>query len=65
MGLIALLIGVVILIFILVFFYLSNSPSSITPEKSEKIQTHAQDAVNSEEQKNKIEQEQIKNIDLP
>lgn len=63
MGLTALLIGVVVLIFIFVFSYLSNSPA-ISPTKSQEVTTQAKDAVSSQEQKNKIEQEQIKNIDL-
>lgn len=63
MGLIGLLIGVILLIIFFIYSYLSNSPAVITPEKSEEIQTQAQDAVNSEKEKNKLEQNQIKNID--
>lgn len=65
MGFFALLIGIVVLILIFVFTFLSNSPSTLTPEKSQEIQSQALDAVNLEQQKNKIEQDLIKNIDRP
>lgn len=65
MGLIGVLIAVVALIIIFAFSYLSNSPPSITPEKSEKIQTEAQEVMDSAAEKSKQEQDQIKNINLP
>lgn len=65
MGLIGLLIATLILILIFTFSYLSNSPSSLTPEKSEKIQTGAQDAVDSEAEKAKLQQNRLKNLEIP
>lgn len=64
MGLIGILIAVIVLIIIFTFSYLSNSPTTITPEKSEKIQTEAQEVMDSTVERNKLEQNQIKNIDL-
>lgn len=63
MGLIGLLVGIIVLIIIFVFSYLSNS-SFFTPEKSEKIQNEAQEVMDSTTEKFKSEQDQIKNIDL-
>ena len=66
MGLLGLLIGAILLILFFVYFYFSNSPTTIiTPKESGRIQTQAQDAINSEMEKNKLEQNQIENIDLP
>lgn len=65
MGLIGVLIAVVVLILIFVFTYFSNSPSSLNPEKSEKIQTEAQEVMDSTTERAKLEQDQIKNIDSP
>lgn len=64
MGLIGLLIAAVLIILFFIFSSSSSSPTSITPKDAQKIQTGAQDAVNSAEQKSGIEQNQIKNIDL-
>lgn len=65
MGLLGLLIGIVVLICIFAFSYFSNSPTILTPKKSEEIQTQAQDAVNLEAEKSKLEHDQIRNIDSP
>lgn len=65
MGLIGVLIAVIVLIIIFTFSYLSNSPTTITPEKSEQMQTEAQEVMDQSTQKAKQDQEQIKNIDLP
>lgn len=65
MGLLGLLIAVVVLILIFVFTYFSNSPSSLNPEKSEKIQNEAQEVMDSTTEKAKQDQEQIKNIGQP
>lgn len=65
MGLIGLIIAVIVLIIIFAFSYLSNSPSSLNPEKSEKIQNEAQEVMDSTVERNKLEQDQIRNIDQP
>lgn len=65
MGLIGVLIAVVVLICIFVFTYFSNSPSTLTPEKSQKIQNEALEVMDSTTEKAKLEQDQIKNIDQP
>lgn len=64
MGLIGLLIATILIILFFIYSYSSNSSSIITPKDSKNLQTGAQDAVNSEAEKSKIEQNQIKNIDL-
>lgn len=63
MGLIGVIIAVIILIIIFAFSYLSNSPATITPEKSEQIQTEAQEIMNKAEEKARLDEGQIKNID--
>lgn len=65
MGLFGFLIAVLVIILFFVFSRFSNSPSAITPKDSKNIQTQARDAVNSEMEKKKLEQNQIKNIDSP
>lgn len=65
MGLVGIIIAVIIVIIIFFFSYLSNSPSTLTPEKSEKIQTEAQEVMDSTVKRNTLEQNQIKNIDQP
>lgn len=65
MGLVGLLIAAAVVISIFVFFYFSNFSSPITPQDPKKISTEAQDTVNLQTEKSKLEQEQIKNIDLP
>lgn len=65
MGFIGVIIAVIVLIIIFAFSYLSNSPSSLNPEKSEKIQNEAQEVMDGAAEKAKLEQDQIKNIDLP
>lgn len=64
MGLLGLLIAAIIIVLFFVYSNFSNSSSIISPENSKNIQTEAQDAVNSEAEKSKIEQDRIKNIDL-
>lgn len=65
MGFIGLLIGVVILICIFAFSYLSNSPTTITPGKSEQIKTEAQEIIDEATEKTQLEQNQIENVNRP
>lgn len=64
MGLLGLLIAVLLIILFFIFTNFSfHSP--ITPQDSKKILNGAQDAMDSTLERSKLEQNQIKNIDLP
>ncbi|HLC87905.1 MAG TPA: hypothetical protein VJG66_02520 [Patescibacteria group bacterium] len=63
MGLIGIIIAAIVLIIIFTFSYLSNSTSTITPEKSNQMQNEAQEVMDSTTEKAKSDAEQIKIID--
>ena len=63
MGLIGIIIAAIVLIIIFTFSYLSNSTSTIPPEKSNQMQNEAQEVMDSTTEKAKSDAEQIKIID--
>lgn len=65
MGLLGLLAAVLIVLLLLIFSNSSLSPFNVSPEDAQNIRTKAQDAVNSEAENARLEQNQIRNIDLP
>ncbi len=62
MGLIGIIIAVIVLIIIFAFTYLSGSPSTLTPEKTNQIQSEAQEVMDQTTEKAKQQEDQIKNI---
>lgn len=64
MGLLSLLAAALIVILLLVFSNSKLSPFNISPQNSQNIQTEAQQAMDETAKKAKLEQDQIKNIDL-
>lgn len=63
MGLIGLLFAALILVFLFFFFNPFQNENSSTPVETKKIETQAEETINSALQKSKLEQNQIK--DLP
>lgn len=64
MGLLGLLAAILIVLLLLIFSNSNLSPFNITPPNSQNIRTKAQQAADEAAEKVKIEQDQIKNIDL-
>jgi predicted metalloprotease len=62
MGLIGIIIAVIILIIIYAFTYLSGSPSTLTPEKTNQIQSEAQEVMDQTAEKTRQQEDQIKKI---
>lgn len=65
MGLLGLLAGILIILLLLIFSNSNLSPFNITPQNSQNIQSKAQKAADDTAERAKLEQEQIKNINLP
>lgn len=66
MGLAAMLAAVIIIILLLVFGHSTLSPfNSSSPNSPKTIRDRAQDAVKSTNENSKVQQNQIKNIEIP
>lgn len=66
MGLLGLLIAAVIIVLFFIFSGFSNSATSVfTPKDSKKLEDKAQEVMDSTAEKAKLQQQQIKNMDLP
>lgn len=63
MGLIGTIIAVIVLIIIFAFTYLSGSPSTLTPEKTNQIQSEAQEVMDQTAEKARQQEDQIKDIE--
>lgn len=66
MGLVAMLATTIIIILLLVFGHSTLSPfNSSSPDSPKTVRDKTQDVVNSTNENSKVQQDQIKNIEVP